>query len=85
MLFRSGHFKAVCNYCKKTYLTDSKGHGTTNLLNHTPICVKNPNIKTLKGQQTLAFEPKMVGRKGFNLYRLPLLLRLLERHLLKLL
>ena len=28
-----GHFKAVCNYCQKTYLADSKGHGTTNLLN----------------------------------------------------
>ena len=56
-----GHFKAVCNYCKKTYLADSKGLGTANLLNHTPICVKNPNRKTLKGQQTLAFEPKMDG------------------------
>ena len=60
-----GHFKAVCNYCKKTYLADSKGHATANLLNHTPICVKNPNRKTLKGQQTLAFEPKMDGKEGF--------------------
>ena len=25
-----GHFKAVHNYCQKTYLTDSKGHGTAN-------------------------------------------------------
>ena len=25
-----GHFKAICNYCQKTYLTDSKGHGTAN-------------------------------------------------------
>ena len=56
-----GHFKAICNYCQKTYLADSKGHSTANLLNHTPICVKNPNRKTLKGQQTLAFEPKMDG------------------------
>ena len=62
-----GHFKAVCNYCQKTYLADSKGHGTANLLNHTPICVKNPNRKTLKGQQTLAFEPKMDGEEGFQL------------------
>ncbi|XP_050277953.1 zinc finger BED domain-containing protein RICESLEEPER 2-like [Quercus robur] len=62
-----GHFKAVCNYCQKTYLADSKGHGTANLLNHMPICVKNPNRKTLKGQQTLAFEPKMDGEEGFQL------------------
>ena len=62
-----GHFKAVCNYCQKTYLADSKGHGTANLLNHTPICVKNPNRVTLKGQQTLAFEPKKDGEEGFQL------------------
>ena len=62
-----GHFKAVCNYCQKTYLADSKGHGTANLLNHTPVCVKNPNRATLKGQQTLAFEPKKDGEEGFQL------------------
>ncbi|KAL4607447.1 hypothetical protein ACB092_09G175100 [Castanea dentata] len=39
----------------------SEGHGTTNLLNHTPKCVKNPNRVSLKGQQTLAFEPKGEG------------------------
>ena len=61
-----GHFKAVCNYCQKTYLADSKGHGTANLLNHT-ICVKNPNRVTLKVQQTLAFEPKMDEEEGFQL------------------
>ena len=61
------HFKAVCNYCKKTYLADSKGHGSANLLNHTPVCVKNPNTVTLKGQKTLAFEPKMDGEEGFQL------------------
>ena len=27
-----GHFKAICNYCQKTYLADSKGHDTANLL-----------------------------------------------------
>ena len=27
-----GHFKAICNYCQKTYLADSKGHSTANLL-----------------------------------------------------
>ena len=56
-----GHFKAVYNYYQKTYLTDSKQHGTANLLNYSPICVKNPNRKTLKGQQILAFESKMIG------------------------
>ena len=43
-----GNFKAVCNYCQRTYLANSKGHGTANLLNHTPVCVKNPNRDTLK-------------------------------------
>ena len=43
-----GHFKAVCSYCKKTCLIDSKGYGIANLLNHTPVCVKNPNRDTLK-------------------------------------
>ena len=62
-----GHFKVVYNYCQKTYLADSKGHNTANLLNHTPICVKNPNRKTLKGQQTLAFEPKMDGEERSKL------------------
>ena len=61
-----GHFKAVCNYCQKTYLVDSKGHGTANLLDHT-VCVKNTNRATLKGQQTLAFEPKMDGEDWFQL------------------
>ena len=27
-----GHFKAICNYCQNTYLADSKGHSTANLL-----------------------------------------------------
>ena len=61
-----GHFKAICNYYKKTYLADSKGHDTANLLNHTLVCVKNPSRVTLKGQQTLAFEPKMDGEEGFQ-------------------
>ena len=56
-----GHFKAVYNYYQKTYLADSKQHGTAYLLNYSPICVKNPNRKTLKGQQILVFESKMIG------------------------
>ena len=50
---------------KKTYCANSKGYGTTNLLNHTPNCVKKPNKALLKGQQTLAFEPKMNEEEGF--------------------
>ena len=36
-------------------------------MNHTPVCVKNPNRVTLKGQKTLAFEPKIDGEEGFQL------------------
>ena len=60
-----GHFKAIWNYCQKTYLVSSKGHGTANLLNHKPVCVKNPSRVTLKGQQTLAFQLKTDGEEGF--------------------
>ena len=34
-----GQFKAVCHYCQKTYRANCEGHGTSNLLNHTPNCV----------------------------------------------
>ena len=34
---------AVCNYCKKSYLADSKSCDTSNLLAHVTICPKNPN------------------------------------------
>ena len=34
-----GQFKAICHYCQKTYRVNSKGYGTTNLLNHVPNCV----------------------------------------------
>ena len=61
------HFKAVCHYCQKPYRANSKGHVITNLLNHVPNYVKNPNRDALKGQQTLAFEPKMNGEEGFQL------------------
>ena len=63
------HFEEVDigDYCQKTYLADSKEHGTANLLNYSPICVKNPNRKTLKGQQILGFETKMIRKEGFQL------------------
>ena len=60
-------FKVVCHYCQKTYHTNSKGYSTTNLLNHVSNYVKNPNRDALKGQQTLAFEPKMNGEEGFQI------------------
>uniref|UniRef100_A0A7N2MY98 HAT C-terminal dimerisation domain-containing protein n=1 Tax=Quercus lobata TaxID=97700 RepID=A0A7N2MY98_QUELO len=38
-----------------------------NLLAHEPICPKNPNREDLvKGQKTLAFEPKKDGEDGFH-------------------
>ena len=46
-----GHFKTVCNYYQKTYLADSKGHGTANLLNHTPIVLKILIERHLKGNK----------------------------------
>ena len=36
---------------KKTYLTDNKGHDTTNLLAHVPNCLKNPNRDAHKGKK----------------------------------
>ena len=52
---------------KKPYRANSKGRGTTNLLNHVPNCVKNSNRDALKRQQTLAFEPKLNGEERFQL------------------
>ena len=46
-----GQFKAVCHYCQKTYRANSKDHNTTNLLNHTPNCVKNLIELHLKGNK----------------------------------
>ena len=46
-----GHIKAIYNYCQKTYLVDSKGHGTVNLLNHTPIVLKILIERHLKGNK----------------------------------
>ena len=59
--------EVVYNYCQKTFRANSKEHGTTNLLNHVPNCVKNSNRDAFKGQQTLVFEPKMNGEKMFQL------------------
>ena len=44
-------FKAICHYCQKTYSANSKGYGTTNLLNYTPNCVKNLIELHLKGNK----------------------------------
>ena len=60
--------KIICNYCQKLYNANGKSCGTSNLLAHVPNCPKNPNREDLvKGQQTLAFEPKNDGEDGFEL------------------
>ena len=54
--------KAICNCCPKSYHADNKSCGTSNLLAHLLNCPKNPNREDLvKGQKTLAFEPKKDG------------------------
>ena len=45
--------KAVCKWCAKCYAGNSTTHGTTNLLKHSAICIKNPNRKRDKKQKTL--------------------------------
>ena len=76
--------KAICNCCPKSYHVDNKSCVTSNLLAHLLNCPKNPNREDLvKGQKTLAFEPKRMDDKGSNLCQQPLLLRLLERLLPK--
>ena len=60
-------FTIIAKKEKNNYLVESKGHSTIDLLNQVPNCVKNPNRDALKEQQTLVFEPKMDGVKGFQL------------------
>ena len=56
----SSKTKVICNHCQKW--------GTSNLLAHVPNYPKNPNREDLvKGQKTLAFEPKKDGKDGFQL------------------
>ncbi|GMP86562.1 hypothetical protein CsSME_00039293 [Camellia sinensis var. sinensis] len=52
-----GKRRAVCKYCKKEYMADSRTHGTSNLRSHTPNCKEYPNRDT-DGQQTLNLKPK---------------------------
>ncbi|CAJ2673956.1 unnamed protein product [Trifolium pratense] len=44
---------AACNYCGKRYLCDPKSHGTTNMLVHSKICPKNPQILSNDPSQTV--------------------------------
>ncbi|KAL7238995.1 hypothetical protein ACSBR2_004984 [Camellia fascicularis] len=53
----NGKRRAVCKYCKKEYMVDSRTHGTSNLRSHTPNCKEYPNRDT-DGQQTLNLKPK---------------------------
>ncbi|XP_028053531.1 zinc finger BED domain-containing protein RICESLEEPER 2-like [Camellia sinensis] len=58
-----GKRRAVCKYCYKEYMADSRTHGTSNLRSHTPNCKQFPN-NDKDGQQTLSFKPKQNGEEG---------------------
>ena len=45
---------ATCNYCKKAYACNSSSHGTSNMLKHLKVCVKNPNKEIDKKQKTIS-------------------------------
>ncbi|KAL7166879.1 hypothetical protein ACSBR2_037529 [Camellia fascicularis] len=62
-----GKMRAVCRYCQKEYLADSKSHGTSNLLAHFASCVKYPYREVEKGQSTLSFQFKKDGVEGIDL------------------
>ncbi|CAL5414902.1 unnamed protein product [Camellia sinensis] len=62
-----GKTRAICKYCQKEYLADSKGHGTSNLLSHSANCQKYPYRELERGQQTLSFQPKKDGEEGVDL------------------
>ncbi|CAL5421469.1 unnamed protein product [Camellia sinensis] len=60
--------RAICKYCQKEYLADSKGHRTSNLLSHLTSCRKYPHRDVdNNGQQTLSFQSKKDGDEGVNL------------------
>ena len=80
--FPDGRRVAICKYCKKELSAASKLHETSSLLSHTVSCINNPN-KELRGQKTLSFEPKKEEEEGFDLVATILLLRLVEKNLLK--
>ncbi|KAH0702685.1 hypothetical protein KY290_017993 [Solanum tuberosum] len=58
-----GTNKGVCNYCKKEYCADSKGHGTTGMLTYLSKCQKMPCNIDIK-QAKLAFQPVIGGNKS---------------------
>ncbi|XP_028095183.1 zinc finger BED domain-containing protein RICESLEEPER 2-like [Camellia sinensis] len=58
-----GKDRAMCKYCKKEYMADSKSYGTSNLLSHLKNCTKYPYRDT-HGQQSLGFKPREVGGEG---------------------
>ncbi|KAL7254644.1 hypothetical protein ACSBR1_008905 [Camellia fascicularis] len=62
-----GKMRAVCRYCQKEYLADSKSHGTSNLLAHFASCVKYPYREVEKGQSILSFQFKKDGVEGADL------------------
>ncbi|XP_028096035.1 zinc finger BED domain-containing protein RICESLEEPER 4-like [Camellia sinensis] len=58
-----GKRRAVCKYCFKEYMADSRTHGTSNLRSHTPNCKQFPN-NDKDGQQTLSFKSKQNVEEG---------------------
>uniref|UniRef100_A0A3Q7GK59 Uncharacterized protein n=1 Tax=Solanum lycopersicum TaxID=4081 RepID=A0A3Q7GK59_SOLLC len=59
-----GTEKVVCNYCKKEYFADTKGHGTTSMLTHINKCTKIPCNIDIK-QSRLAFQP-IIGQEEYR-------------------
>ncbi|XP_028084977.1 zinc finger BED domain-containing protein RICESLEEPER 1-like [Camellia sinensis] len=56
-----GKTRAVCKYCQKEYMAESKSHGTSNLLSHVASCLKYPYREQEKSQHTLSFQNKKDG------------------------
>ncbi|GMN40416.1 hypothetical protein TIFTF001_009648 [Ficus carica] len=53
-----GNIKAVCNYCKMSYASHPKKHGTSSLRSHLKACPENPKtvdplILNLKVAETI--------------------------------
>ncbi|WJX61075.1 cellulase [Trifolium repens] len=46
--------KAKCKYCGKQYAANSSSHGTSNMIKHLKVCLKNPNREVDKRQKTIA-------------------------------
>lgn len=45
--------RSICSYCKKSYACNNASHGTTNMLKHLKVWIKNPYIEFDKKQKTI--------------------------------